>query len=60
MAFIVQREDVDRMKAAYSIDRKYTELIKEAHSAGVEIYVYQCRLNLTDISFGKRLLFDLE
>lgn len=60
MAFVVQREDVDRMKAAYSIDRKYTELIKEANAAGVEIYVYQCRLNLTDISFGKRLPFDLE
>lgn len=58
--YLVQREDVDRMKPAHSIDKKYAELLKESHALGVEILVYQCKLNLTGISFGKPLPFSLD
>lgn len=60
MLYIVQREDVDSMKPAHSIDKKYGELLKEAHAAGVEILVYQCKMNLNEIGFGKSLPFYLE
>lgn len=45
MLYIVQREDVDRFSPAIEIDRKYAELLKEAHSKGVEVLVYQCKLS---------------
>lgn len=60
MLFVVQREDVSSMKAAASIDKKYSALLAEAHAAGVEILVYQCKINLNEISFGKSLPFHLE
>lgn len=60
MLFIVQREDVDLMRPAHSIDKKYGALLKEAHAAGVEILVYQCKMDLNEISFGKSLPFHLE
>lgn len=58
--FLVQREDVQSMIPAHSIDKKYGELLKEAHAAGVEIFVYQCRMDLSGISFGGPLPFKLE
>lgn len=60
MLFIVQREDVDSMRPAHSIDKKYGALLKEAHAAGVEILVYQCRISLNEIGFGKSLPISLE
>jgi len=60
MLFVIQREDVNRMKPAYSIDRKYAELMKEAKSVGVEFIPCQCRINLAEISFGKTIPLDLE
>lgn len=60
MLYIVQREDVSSMKPAASIDKKYAQLLKEAHAAGVEILVYQCTLSLNEIGFGKALPFHLE
>lgn len=60
MLFVVQREDVTSMKPAHSIDKKYGELIKEAHAAGVEILVYQCKMDLKRIGFGRSLPFHLE
>jgi sugar fermentation stimulation protein A len=60
MLYVVQREDVELMRPAHSIDKKYGELLKMASAAGVEILVYQCRMNLNEISFGKKLPFGLE
>lgn len=60
MLYIIQREDVSSMKPAHSVDKKYGELLKEAHAAGVEILVYQCKMNLSGIGFGKSLPFHLE
>lgn len=60
MLYIVQREDVSEMRPAQSIDKKYSELLKMAHAAGVEIFVYQCKMNDSGIGFGKSLPFHLE
>jgi len=60
MLYIVQREDVDLMRPAHSIDKTYGSLLREAHASGVEILVYQCRMDLTGISFGKSLPFLME
>lgn len=60
MFYLVQREDVSSMRPAHSIDKKYGELLKEAHAAGVEILVYQCKMELNEIGFGKSLPFTLE
>lgn len=60
MLFIVQREDVSSMRPAHAIDKKYGELLKEAHAAGVEILVYQCKMNLNEIGFGRSLPIHLE
>ncbi len=58
--FLVQREDVDSMRAASSIDPKYAQLLKEAHKAGVEILVYQCKMELDQISFKRSIPITLE
>ncbi|MCM2349165.1 MAG: DNA/RNA nuclease SfsA [Bacteriovoracaceae bacterium] len=60
MLYIVQREDVSEMRPAHSIDKRYGELLKEAYAAGVEIFVYQCRIDINEIGFGKLLPFNLE
>ncbi len=60
MLYIVQREDVKEMRPAHSIDKKYGELLKQAHAAGVEIFVYQCRIDINEIGFGNSLPFTLE
>ena len=60
MLYVVQREDVDLMRPAHSIDKHYGILLREAHASGVEILVYQCRMDLTGISFGKPLPFLME
>jgi sugar fermentation stimulation protein A len=60
MVYVVQREDVDRMTPAHAIDKKYGDLVKKAFNQGVEFYVYQCKMDLSEIGFGKQLPFDLE
>lgn len=60
LVFIVQREDISEMRPASSIDARYAALVKEAHAAGVEFYVYQCKMNVSEICFGGSLPFHLE
>jgi sugar fermentation stimulation protein A len=55
MLYIVQREDVDKFAPASAIDAKYAELLKEAMHSGVEIYVYQCRMGLEELTLGRSL-----
>jgi sugar fermentation stimulation protein A len=55
MLFIVQREDVNSFKIENPIDVKYTELLKEVMAKGVEVLVYQCRLNPKEIIVHRKL-----
>jgi sugar fermentation stimulation protein A len=60
MLFVVQREDVASFRPAQSLDPQYSNLLKEAHSRGVEILVYQCKMGLHELGMGKSLPFELE
>lgn len=59
MLFVVQREDVASFTPAGSIDPTYAELLRKAFEGGVEIFVYQCRMDLKELSLGKSLPFRL-
>jgi sugar fermentation stimulation protein A len=59
MLFIVQREDVGSFKPAESLDPEYASLLRQAHHSGVEILVYQCRMNLEELSLGRCLPIEL-
>ena len=60
MLYIVQREDVARMRPAIEIDKKYAELLTLAHQSGVEIIVGQCKMGLDGLYFKQLLPLDLE
>lgn len=60
MVYVVQREDVEVMGPAHAIDPQYGKFLKEAVLAGVEIFVYQCKIDLNEIKFGRPLAFNLE
>jgi sugar fermentation stimulation protein A len=59
MLYIVQREDVDSFSPASEIDPKYSQLLKEAEQVGVEILVYQCKLNELGVKIYKKLPYKL-
>jgi sugar fermentation stimulation protein A len=59
MLYVVQREDVDHFSPADSIDPEYGRLLREAHSLGVEILVYQCKMGLDAINLGRPLASSL-
>jgi sugar fermentation stimulation protein A len=59
MLFVVQREDVEIMKAAEKIDPVYARLLIEAVAVGVEILVYQCRMSLEGLTLKRPLPFQV-
>jgi sugar fermentation stimulation protein A len=59
MFFLVQREDANIFKPANDIDPLYAETLKNAYNNGVEILVYQAKVNPEEITIHKKLLFDL-
>lgn len=60
MLFVVQREDVASFRPASSIDKEYAKLLREAHAAGVEILIYQCKMSLTELNLGSALPLEWE
>ena len=60
MLFVVQREDVNSFKPAESLDPDYASLLRQAYDSGVEILVYQCRMNLEELSLGRCLPIELK
>ena len=59
MLYVVQREDVGLFRPAESIDPVYSRLLIEAHAAGVEILVYQCKISLEGLELKRPLGFEL-
>lgn len=55
MLFIVQREDCNYFKIENPIDPTYCQLLKEVIKKGVEVLVYQCKLNSEEIFVYKKL-----
>ncbi|OUR96750.1 sugar fermentation stimulation protein SfsA [Halobacteriovorax marinus] len=59
MLYIVQREDVTSFSPASHIDPEYARLLTLAHEVGVEILVYQCKLDGLGVEVYKKLPFKL-
>lgn len=57
MLFVVQREDVAVFRPARTLDPVYSSILQSAHEAGVEILVYQCRMDTEELKLGKSLPF---
>lgn len=59
MLFVVQREDVKEFAPAATLDPEYTQLLRTAHASGVEILVYQCKMDTKELKLGQSLPFSL-
>lgn len=59
MFYLVQREDVKRFRPAWDIDPIYAEKLENAVQQGLEVLVYQCRLQPGEIHIHKKLPVDL-
>jgi sugar fermentation stimulation protein A len=59
MLYVIQREDVHKFSPAVSIDPTYAQLLKDAQKAGVEIYAYQCKMSLDELTLGNSLKVEL-
>jgi len=59
MLYIIQRSDVQIFAPAKEIDPAYAELLKEAQTAGVEIFPMQAKVTPTEITLSKKLPFEL-
>ncbi len=56
MLFIVQREDCHSFKIDNPIDPTYTQLLKDVMKQGVEVLVYQCKLNPEEITVNNPII----
>ena len=59
LAFIVQRSDCQRFRAAAEVDPAYAAGLNAAYAEGVEILVYSCQVGASGIDLGPRLILDL-
>jgi len=56
--FVVQREDCTRFAPAVNIDPAYATALQAARKAGVEMLVYGCRVNPTEICITRPVSFE--
>ncbi|AHW61075.1 DNA/RNA nuclease SfsA [Draconibacterium orientale] len=59
MLYIIQRSDVQLFAPAKEIDPVYADLLKQAHRAGVEIFPMQAKVTPSEITWSKKLPFEL-
>jgi sugar fermentation stimulation protein A len=59
MLFFVNRPDGRAMAPAAAVDPAYTEGLRAAARAGVEILAYRARTNLAGMTLGERMPVDL-
>lgn len=57
LLYCVQHTGVKSVSPAREIDPKYAEAIKDAQSAGVEIYAYSCRISPEEIVLNQPIPF---
>jgi sugar fermentation stimulation protein A len=55
LLFIIQREDCNYFSLNNPIDKKYIELLSTAMASGVEVLVYQCKMDSEEIIVSKKL-----
>jgi sugar fermentation stimulation protein A len=56
LLFAVLHEEINSVKPAAHIDKKYAELMKQAVNAGVEIYAYKMQTTKTELGIEAHLL----
>lgn len=59
MFYLVQRMDVDRFEPAAHIDPAYAEELRKAYQGGVEILVYDVKIDTTRISINRPIPYSL-
>ncbi len=59
MFYLAQRSDCTSFSTANDIDPVYSETLKKAIQAGVEVLCYSCTLSPQNIQLGKKLPIDL-
>jgi len=59
MVYCVQREDVDCFRPAVTVDPHYTELLRQAHAAGVEVYALAGSVTPTGVHMQRLLPIEL-
>lgn len=60
MLYLVQRDDCEIFRPAFSIDPTYGNTLIEAQKSGVEILVYRCSMSTTEIKVDKPMPYTLD
>jgi sugar fermentation stimulation protein A len=55
VVFVVQRDDAIRFSSHYGADPAFGQALREAAQAGVEVYVYKCRVSEREITLNAPL-----
>ena len=59
MFFLIQRMDARQFKPADHIDPAYGKALRKAHQKGVEIFVYDVKIDLRKIALNRQIPFGL-
>jgi sugar fermentation stimulation protein A len=57
MLFLIQRSDATRFRLARDLDPAYAQAFVAATAAGVEAFVFRCRMSPEEIALDKRVRF---
>jgi sugar fermentation stimulation protein A len=57
--FIIQRDDAVSFSPHREMDPIFASTLKEAHSSGVEVWAYKCKLSLDDIILDQQVAVEL-
>jgi sugar fermentation stimulation protein A len=53
--FIIQREDALFFTPNRNMDKKFADAVKEAHDKGVELYAYNCKVDMNRIKIKEKI-----
>jgi sugar fermentation stimulation protein A len=59
VVFIIQRSDAKIFKPYHERDPEFTETLEEAAKKGVEVYAYNCKIDLNQIHVNERIPVEL-
>ena len=56
--FVLQRPDASRIRAARSIDQRFSDALEEARKAGVQVLGRRCRVSMNRVELGSSVPVD--
>ena len=59
IAFVIQREDCEKFKIAYDIDKEYFNTLSEAVKKKLNILCYDCKFSSKGIKLNKKIEFKI-